>query len=67
MNYTLHAPTLVPEINKPFDILAEGLILKDGIPSGTKLELFASKYKACFKAEPDAHIFEFVEVMSQVA
>ena len=40
LNFTLQDVTLVPTIRKPFDVLAEGLILKDGDPYGTPVELF---------------------------
>ena len=43
MNWTLEEKTLVPELRKPFDVLARGLVgpgREDGEGKGTPLELF---------------------------
>jgi hypothetical protein len=40
LNFTLDGATLVPEIRKPFDVLAEGLLTKNSRGDWTPLELF---------------------------
>jgi hypothetical protein len=40
LNCTLDGATLVPEIRKPFDVLAEGLLSEKSRGDWTPLELF---------------------------
>jgi len=46
LNYRLDGVTLCPVWRKPFDVLAEGLVVQDGRPDGTQLESFASSVAA---------------------
>jgi len=40
LNCTLDGATLVPEIRKPFDVLAEGLLSEKSRDNRTSIELF---------------------------
>jgi len=45
LNWRLEGEPLVPELRKPFDVLARGLVgagERNGEPEGTPLELFSS-------------------------
>jgi hypothetical protein len=42
LNCTLDGVTFVPEMRKPFDVLAEGLLLKNSRGDKTAIELFVA-------------------------
>ena len=53
LNCTLDGATLVPEIRKPFDVLAEGLLSEKSRGNRTRLELFcgAAVESAAFESQ----------------